>query len=192
VRIGAQKWVHLRTCQSCGATLCCDSSPNRHASKHARGTGHPVIASGEPGERWLYWTAILSGDSGGGNIGIGFAVPINTIKALLPQLRGGQVHRGRLRVRIRSAPITEEEGKALGLPKPEGALVMAVDPGSPAEEGGLRAGDVIVEFNGSPIADAGNLTSRVASTAAGARASIAYYRDNTRRTATVNVEELKD
>jgi hypothetical protein len=53
VRIKAQ-WVHLRTCQACGATLCCDSSPNRHASGHARAAGHPVIASAEPGERWLY------------------------------------------------------------------------------------------------------------------------------------------
>jgi hypothetical protein len=49
-----ETWVHLRTCQECGATLCCDSSPNRHASKHAHATGHPVIASAEPGERWLY------------------------------------------------------------------------------------------------------------------------------------------
>jgi len=48
------RWVHLRTCQECGATLCCDSSPNRHASKHARASGHPVIASAEVGERWLY------------------------------------------------------------------------------------------------------------------------------------------
>ena len=53
VRIGA-RWVHLRTCQKCGATLCCDSSPNKHATKHARSTNHPVIASAEPGERWLY------------------------------------------------------------------------------------------------------------------------------------------
>lgn len=53
VPIGAT-WVHLRTCQSCGTTLCCDSSPHRHASKHAAATGHPVIASAEPGERWLY------------------------------------------------------------------------------------------------------------------------------------------
>jgi len=53
MKIGAQ-WQHLRTCQSCGATLCCDSSPNRHASKHARAAGHPVVASAEPGERWLY------------------------------------------------------------------------------------------------------------------------------------------
>lgn len=53
VKIGSG-WVHLRTCQSCGVTLCCDSSPNRHASKHAHASGHPVICSSEPGERWLY------------------------------------------------------------------------------------------------------------------------------------------
>jgi hypothetical protein len=53
VKIGAQ-WVHLRTCQQCGSTRCCDSSPNQHASKHARASGHPVIASAEAGERWLY------------------------------------------------------------------------------------------------------------------------------------------
>jgi hypothetical protein len=53
VKFGA-RWVHLRTCQTCGATLCCDSSPNRHASKHAAASGHPVVASAEPGEHWLY------------------------------------------------------------------------------------------------------------------------------------------
>jgi hypothetical protein len=53
VKIGA-RWVHLRTCQTCGVTLCCDSSPNRHASQHARTVKHPVIASAELGERWLY------------------------------------------------------------------------------------------------------------------------------------------
>jgi Zn-finger in ubiquitin-hydrolases and other protein len=53
VRIGS-RWVHLRTCQACGVTRCCDSSPNRHASMHARSSGHPVIASAEAGERWLY------------------------------------------------------------------------------------------------------------------------------------------
>lgn len=47
-------WVHLRTCQTCGMTLCCDSSPNRHATRHAHTSGHPVVASAEPGERWLY------------------------------------------------------------------------------------------------------------------------------------------
>jgi hypothetical protein len=53
VRVGS-RWVHLRTCQTCGATLCCDNSPQRHASRHARASRHPVIASAEPGERWLY------------------------------------------------------------------------------------------------------------------------------------------
>ena len=53
VKIGSQ-WIHLRTCQTCGATLCCDSSKNRHASRHARTDGHPVAASAEPDERWLY------------------------------------------------------------------------------------------------------------------------------------------
>ena len=47
-------WVHLRTCQTCGGTRCCDSSPNKHASKHARASGHPVITSAEPGEQWMY------------------------------------------------------------------------------------------------------------------------------------------
>ena len=53
VKIGAT-WVHLRTCQTCGTTRCCDDSPNRHASQHAHRSGHPVIASAEPGESWLY------------------------------------------------------------------------------------------------------------------------------------------
>jgi hypothetical protein len=48
------RWVHLRTCQTCGGTRCCDSSPARHASRHAREANHPVVASAEPGERWLY------------------------------------------------------------------------------------------------------------------------------------------
>jgi uncharacterized UBP type Zn finger protein len=47
-------WVHLRTCQTCGTTLCCDSSPNRHATKHFRASGHPVVTSAEPGEQWLW------------------------------------------------------------------------------------------------------------------------------------------
>ena len=53
VKIGGQ-WVHLRTCQTCGVTLCCDNSPNHHATRHAHATGHPVIASAQPNERWLY------------------------------------------------------------------------------------------------------------------------------------------
>lgn len=53
VKLG-DTWVHLRTCQTCGGTFCCDSSPGRHATRHAQVSGHPVVASAEPGERWLY------------------------------------------------------------------------------------------------------------------------------------------
>jgi uncharacterized UBP type Zn finger protein len=48
------RWVHLRLCRSCGHVGCCDSSPNRHATKHFRTTGHPVVRSFEPGEDWSW------------------------------------------------------------------------------------------------------------------------------------------
>lgn len=48
------RWMHLRVCRTCGKVGCCDSSPNRHASAHARETEHPVISSVEPGEEWSY------------------------------------------------------------------------------------------------------------------------------------------
>lgn len=47
-------WFHLRRCAACGHVGCCDSSPSRHATAHARGSGHPIIASFEPGETWFY------------------------------------------------------------------------------------------------------------------------------------------
>ena len=48
------RWVHLRRCLECGHVGCCDSSPNRHATAHFRGVGHPLIQSFEPGEDWIY------------------------------------------------------------------------------------------------------------------------------------------
>ena len=48
------RWLHLRVCMSCGRVGCCDSSPNRHASAHARAEGHPIVQSYEPGEDWWY------------------------------------------------------------------------------------------------------------------------------------------
>jgi uncharacterized UBP type Zn finger protein len=53
LKIGS-RWVHLRMCQTCGRIGCCDSSPNRHASRHAREAGHPVYRSVEPGEAWSW------------------------------------------------------------------------------------------------------------------------------------------
>jgi hypothetical protein len=47
-------WVHLRTCQTCGVTLCCDDSPSKHMTAHYHAEHHPVIASAQPGERWLW------------------------------------------------------------------------------------------------------------------------------------------
>ena len=47
-------WVHLRTCLTCGRVGCCDSSPNRHATKHFQTTGHPIVTSAEPGESWVW------------------------------------------------------------------------------------------------------------------------------------------
>jgi hypothetical protein len=47
-------WVHLRTCQTCGVTLCCDQSPNQHMTKHYHHTHHPVIISAQPDEKWLW------------------------------------------------------------------------------------------------------------------------------------------
>ncbi|MEM9856114.1 MAG: UBP-type zinc finger domain-containing protein [Bacteroidota bacterium] len=54
MRKTGDRWVHLRTCQTCGITLCCDSSPNQHASKHASSHAHPVVISAEPNETWAY------------------------------------------------------------------------------------------------------------------------------------------
>ena len=53
LKIGA-RWVHLRECMTCGHVGCCDSSPNRHASRHARTSGHPIVRSFEPGEDWMW------------------------------------------------------------------------------------------------------------------------------------------
>jgi uncharacterized UBP type Zn finger protein len=53
LRIGG-RWLHLRECLSCGHVACCDSSPNRHATKHFKTTSHPIITSVEPGETWVW------------------------------------------------------------------------------------------------------------------------------------------
>jgi len=136
-------------------------------------------------------TAILSGDSGGGNVGIGFAVPINTVKKLLPQLRQGSVQRGELGVQVLTTPITEETAKQLGIPKAEGAIVSRIEPGSAAEHAGLSAGDVVVSYNNTPIRDADQLTSLVVDTPPGTRVPIVFYRGGRQQTVTVTLDKLE-
>ncbi|MDO8794877.1 MAG: trypsin-like peptidase domain-containing protein [Vicinamibacterales bacterium] len=129
-------------------------------------------------------------DETGSNIGIGFAVPINSVKALLPQLRQGKVVRGHLGVRFHDGPILEDEASQLGLPEACGALVMSVDGESAAERAGLRAGDVIVELDGRPVADIRDLVARVSSIAPGTDVKLKVVRDGAEQTRMVKIEEL--
>jgi serine protease Do len=134
--------------------------------------------------------AAILGGATNGNIGIGFAIPINSVKALLPQLRQGKVVRGRLGVRLRNAPIAPDEAKALGLPAANGVIVMAVEPDSPASRAGLRAGDVVVAFDDQMITSPDDLVARVSATAPGTRKTVSFFRDGQERTQAVTVEEL--
>jgi serine protease Do len=136
-------------------------------------------------------TAILSGDDRGGNLGIGFAVPIDTVKTLLPQLRKGSVQRGQLGVQILSMRLTQDDAKRLGLPKPGGAIISRVEPGSPAERAGLHPGDVVVSYNGQEVADADRLTSMVVDTPPGTRVPMVYYRNGKQESTTVTIGTLE-
>ena len=132
-------------------------------------------------------TAIIS-PAGTGNIGIGFAVPINFVRELIPRLQQGNIERGRLGVQI--ARLSDADARALGLPDRRGALVSAVEPGSPAERAGIAAGDVILGYNGDAIDDADELVTLVSNSAPGTQASLEVLRDRERRTVTVTIGTL--
>ncbi|MSP40664.1 MAG: DegQ family serine endoprotease [Deltaproteobacteria bacterium] len=134
-------------------------------------------------------TAIVS--RSGGNIGIGFAIPINLVKELLPQLRGkGKVTRGYLGVLIQK--VTPEIAESLGMEKGYGALVANVAKDGPAEKAGVKVGDVIVEFDGNPVKDSGDLPIIVARTAVEKKARMKVLRDKKEIVLNVAVGELKD
>jgi serine protease Do len=158
------------------------------ASINPGNSGGPLI--NVRGEAVGINTAIVDADATG-NSGIGFAVPINTVKALLPQLRHGRVVRGQLGVQLHDGPILEDEARQLGLQQPTGALVMLVDRDSEASRSGVRAGDVIVEMNGRGVRDSRQLIADVSSTAPGTIVHLTIFRDGAMlRPRDVVVEEL--
>ena len=134
-------------------------------------------------------TAIFSRT--GGNMGIGFAIPINLAKEVLPQLRGkGKVTRGFLGVLIQK--VTPEIAESLGMDKGNGALVANVTKDGPADKAGVKVGDVIIEFDGKEVKDSSDLPIIVARTPVDRRARMKVLRDKKEITLTVSVGELKD
>jgi serine protease Do len=134
-------------------------------------------------------TAIFSRT--GGNIGIGFAIPINLVKELLPQLKSrGKVIRGWLGVSIQR--VTPEIAEGLGMEKGRGALVANVIEGSPADEGGIKRGDVIVEYDGERVDESDQLPLLVARTNVGKSASVTVLREGKKIPINVKIGELKE
>jgi serine protease Do len=122
---------------------------------------------------------------------IGFAVPINIAKAILPQLREkGSVTRGWLGVAVQ--PITPELAEAFGLDRSDGALVAQVQPGSPAAAAGIERGDVIVRFGDDQIGKTRDLPGIVSSTPVGTEVPVEVIRDGDRKTFSVKVGELQE
>jgi serine protease Do len=126
----------------------------------------------------------------GGNVGIGFAVPINTVRDLLPQLREGKVVRGRIGVTVGREPISEDYAKDLGLPAAGGAEIRSVEAGGPAASAGMRLGDIVIEVNGRPVRDNDDLVAFIASTKPGITIPIKVVRDRKTITLNVTVAEL--
>jgi serine protease Do len=125
----------------------------------------------------------------GGNIGIGFAIPANMARYVMTQLvEHGQVRRGMLGVTIQ--PVTSDIARSLGLQEVRGALVNAVQAGSPAEKAGLKRGDVVTAINGQPVRDSNMLRNQIAELGPDAEARLTVVRDGSERTLGVKLAEL--
>ena len=134
-------------------------------------------------------TAIISPT--GGSIGIGFAVPSDTVALVIDQLKEfGATRRGWLGVKIQT--VTEDISETLGLPENTGALISAVTPDSPAGKSGLEAGDVILKFDGKDVTTMRGLPKIVAQTPIGKAVDIEVLRKGTRTTKQVAVGLLED
>jgi Do/DeqQ family serine protease len=112
----------------------------------------------------------------GGNIGIGFAIPSNMARNVMEQLiQTGKVERGHLGIAIQ--PVTPEIASELGLSETRGVVVASVTPSSAAARAGIRTGDVIVAFNGQPIADGNSLRNQIAATRPGTEVQLTIVRN---------------
>ncbi len=128
-------------------------------------------------------TMIVTSGGGGGNIGIGFAIPINMAKDVMDQLiKYGKVERGMLGVQVQS--LTPELAQALKLPQQQGAVVTQVVPGSAAQKAGIKANDVIVSINGNPVTSAADLSNTIGAMRVGTKLNLGVIRNG--RTITIN------
>ncbi len=126
----------------------------------------------------------------GGNIGIGFAIPINMARQFVPQLKEhGHVTRGWLGVLIQ--PVDTDIAESLELPEAAGALVAKVFPDSPADEGEVKVGDVIIEFDGRPVKKSLDLPSMVAETEVSKSVEVVVLRDGERKSLTIEIGKLE-
>ena len=124
----------------------------------------------------------------GQSAGIGFAIPANMIKAMLPTLvKGGKIARGLLGVGIQD--LDKELAKQFKLPDSNGSLVSSVNPGSAADKAGIKVGDVITRFNGKDVQNTRELRNGVAATAPGAKVSVELIRAGKPMTLTVTIGE---
>ncbi|MCC6990071.1 MAG: PDZ domain-containing protein, partial [Acidobacteria bacterium] len=133
-------------------------------------------------------TAIYTDSRQAGNIGIGFAVPINTVRELLPQLRTGKVTRGVIGVSVGAIPLDSLE--MLGLKERTGALVSSVNSGGPAAKAGIEPGDIIIEFNGKAVKNRDQLVGYVTRTTPGSTVPVKVLRDKVEKRLSITIDEL--
>ena len=133
---------------------------------------------------------VTSGLGGGGNIGIGFAIPSDIAKKVVVQLREkGRVVRGRLGVQIRD--LTEGMAKQLNLKSKDGSVVNSVEPDSPAAKAQIKRYDVIVGVNGQPVKNSDELRFKIADIRPGSKVTLGIVRDGKEMTVTAVVDELE-
>jgi serine protease Do len=133
-------------------------------------------------------TAIFADSRSQGNMGIGFAIPINVVRDLLPQLRVGKITRGVIGVQVQDVPLNALA--EFGLQQRRGALVSVVNSGGPAANAGMQPGDVIIEFNGKPVERRDLLVSMVTATKPGTTVPVKVLRDRKEVSLNVTVDEL--